>query len=214
MAKTIAIFRTGGIGDVILSTVSINIIKDKLPDANIIWFGRESTNSLIKEVFSDVDIYEIASENSYSKNLSLIKSSAKNIDAIIDLQNSARTIILGRWAAIHFKCSYTTWNKYSIERSVLVIQSLIRGRKLKFDLFKKELPNRYEAMALCTVNALNKLGTGKVNYQGQRPNFPFYSANEQSTSVAIGLGAKFQTKGLPLTQLEKVLRWPESLQLP
>ena len=52
MSKIIAIFRTGGIGDVILSTISINIIKDIVPEAKIIWFGREPTNALIKSVFN------------------------------------------------------------------------------------------------------------------------------------------------------------------
>ena len=206
MSKTIAIFRTGGIGDVILSTVSINIIKDVLPDAKIIWFGREPTNSLIKTVFKDVEVFEISSSNTYSQNLQVIKNSANRIDAIIDLQHSARTIILGRLMAMRNGCSYTSWNKYSIERSLLVVQSHLRGRKLHFDFLKEELPNRFVAMSDCTKRALTKIQTNQLDYRNYTPCFNDLLTAKNNETVTICLGAKFLTKALPISKIESILQ--------
>ena len=206
MTKTIAIFRTGGIGDVILSTVSINIIKDTLPLAKIIWFGREPSNSLIKNIFRDVEVFEISSKNSYLQNLQLIKNSTGKIDAIIDLQHSARTIILGRLTALRNGCHYTSWNKYSIERSLLVIQSYLRGRTFNFDFLKKELPNRFEAMSDCTKKALLKIQTHPKDNKNYTPSFATLSATKANDTVTICLGAKFLTKALPLTKVENIVQ--------
>jgi ADP-heptose:LPS heptosyltransferase len=205
MSKTIAIFRTGGIGDVILSTISINIIQEQLPGAAIIWFGRVPATSLIKDAFPTIQVCELASGNSYSENWSIIKNAAQKIDAVIDLQHSARTIMLGRFASFHFNCSYTSWNKYSIERSLLVLQSRIKGRKLRFDLFKKALPNRYEAMAKCTLRALEKTGTNPSNSKIYTPAFYAYHAKADKNKIAICLGAKFAAKSFPVAQIEKII---------
>lgn len=206
MTKTISIIRTGGIGDVILSIVSINIIKDKLPNSEILWFGREPTASLIKNAFPDIKIFEISSDNSYSENLRVLKKSSKKMDVIIDLQHSARSIILGRLAAFHFNCKYHTWNKYSLERSALVLQSAIRGRKFNFDLFKKELPNRYEAMTACTLKALKEFTKNGSKEKKYVPCFNSLLSEKNTETVSVCLGAKFQAKILPIPQIEKIIR--------
>lgn len=204
MIKTIAIFRTGGIGDVILSTVSIHIVKEYLPDAKIIWFGRAETNDLIEFIFPNIDTYEISGKKSYAENLSIIKNSSEKIHCIIDLQHSARTVILGRLSSQYFKCKYTSWNKYSIPRSLLVLQSKIRGRTFQFDLFKNELPNRYQAMALCTFRALKKLNLNCNSKSEFTPKLTTTSYQKEN-AIAICLGAKFSAKILPIDKTEQLI---------
>lgn len=202
---TIALFRTGGIGDIILSTVSINIIRDLMPHAEIIWFGREPTISLLKNAYPDLRVFAIDSENSYKKNLSIIRQSTVKLDAIIDLQHSARTYILCRLAASRFKCSYTSWNKYSIERMLLVIQSRLCGRQLKFDLLSRELPNRFEAMALCTMRGLAKMGIQNQDGKKYVPRFESLVEEKDMSCMCICLGAKFLTKALPIQKIKDVV---------
>jgi ADP-heptose:LPS heptosyltransferase len=203
MRHTIAIFRTGGVGDVILSTISINIIRHYIPDARILWFGRKSSIGLIRDMYTGVEVHELAETNSYRQNLRIIKAAAGKLHAVIDLQHSARTILLGRIAAIHSGCSYTSWNKYSIERSLLVIQSHLKGRKFSFDWFPRELPNRYMAMAACTISALKKI-IGITGEPGKwNPVFPVSRTRE--AKVAICLGAKFLAKALPVSHIEQLL---------
>lgn len=204
MIKTIAIFRTGGIGDVILSTVSIRIVNEYLPNAKIIWFGRAETNDLIKSVFPNIDTYEISGNKSYIENFSIIKNSTEKIHGIIDLQHSARTVILGRLSSQYFKCKYTSWNKYSIARSLLVLQSKIRGRKFQFDLLKRELPNRYQAMANCTFAALKKLNLSCNNKRDFTPKLNTVGYQKEN-AIAICLGAKFSAKILPIDKIEQLV---------
>jgi ADP-heptose:LPS heptosyltransferase len=204
MNKTIAIFRTGGIGDVILSTVSINIIMDAIPGVKILWFGRNPVNELIKHAFKDVSVYEISGENTYTENFSIIKNSSQQVHAIIDLQHSPRTILLGLLSSLHFKCSYTTWNKLSFQRSLLVFQSKIRGRKFTFDLLKKLLPNRHELMANCTVRALNKINIF-IPQKNYSPAFQLLISTKKQKNIAICLGAKFSSKVLALSHIFNII---------
>jgi len=205
MSKTIAIFRTGGIGDVILSTVSIQIIYRVYPHAKIVWFGREPTLTLIKSVFKNIDVYEISSNRTYFENLKIVLNSVPKIDTIIDLQHSARTLILGKIASLILGCQYTTWNKYSIERSLLVIQSFIRSRTFHFDWLKNELPNRYDAMAKCTYKALNKISSTPIVYQVEIPTFLNLISEKKSETVSICLGAKFLSKALPIDKIKTII---------
>jgi ADP-heptose:LPS heptosyltransferase len=201
----IALMRTGGIGDVILSTVAITYIRKFAPECKIIWLGREPSNDLIRTFFPDIDVFEISPKNSYKQNWSIIKNATQRLDAIIDLQHSARTWILGRLSASYFKCAYTSWNKYSLERSFLVFQSKLRGRAGKWDWFPQNLPNRYCAMGNCTVRALKKIDIRTNFDQDMTPGLISNDHHEKSEIIAIGLGAAFLTKALPLKWVEYII---------
>jgi ADP-heptose:LPS heptosyltransferase len=206
MNKTIYILRTGGVGDVVLSTVALNVINDQVPGARVVWFGREPANSLIRDRFPSVEVYDLAAGNSYRANLALLRSVACEVDAIVDLQRSLRLMVLGMLSALHFKCSYTTWNKYSIHRALLVLQSRICGRKFRVDFLRKEVTNRYEAMALCTARALKKTGIHTAAGKSYVPDFCRPDVVRDAASIAVCLGAKYEAKALPVTMVEDVIR--------
>jgi len=205
MSKTIAILRTGGVGDVILSTVAINTINDLAPGCRILWFGREPVNSLIREAYPDVEVHELTAGNSYTRNLRLIGEAAKEVHAVMDLQRSARTMILGCLSALRFGCSYTSWNKYSIARGLLVLEARLRGRRFKFSVFERELTNRYEAMQHCCLRALAKMKIRQDDTVSQVPGFSKFHRAKEEGSVAICLGAKFEAKALPAVIVEKIM---------
>lgn len=201
----VAIFRTGGIGDVILSTLAINILSDSIPDVVIHWFGYSDTTGFINDAFPFVHTHDLRRDATYGENIEVVKNSAPDMDLVIDLQRSARTMIIGRRVAKHFKCSYITWNKFSVHRTLLVIQSRLRGRQFKTDLLKTPLPNRYVAMADCVIN-----GMGKLNVQ--RPEIlkaykPEIKTGEirQPNAAAINMGALYKSKELPFNKLTEIV---------
>jgi ADP-heptose:LPS heptosyltransferase len=201
---TIAIFRTGGIGDVILSTVAINILRDAIPGVNIHWFGYPSTTPFIRQAFPFVHTYNLDRQAGYKANIDLVKENAPGTQLVLDLQRSARTAIIGSIAAHHFRCAYVTWNKFSIHRTLLVTQSSIRGRNSHADFLKQPLPHRYEAMAACTLHALRKLG---IQHSGDSKIYmPGIKVDVQksNTAYAINMGALYKSKELPRYKLEKI----------
>jgi ADP-heptose:LPS heptosyltransferase len=196
----IFIFRTGGIGDVILSTVSIRIIYQNFPSAKIVWFGRQSSLALIKYGFPQVQIHELPA--SYISFFKLISRLEIKPDVVIDLQRSARTIILGKYVSLKFFCAYFTWNKYSLRRSFMVFQTRLKKRSSLQARAEKNLPNRFEAMARCVVRALNNFGP--ANLQNTQPHFSFDGI--KNNSVAICLGALFESKSLPAEKVRSIIQ--------
>lgn len=194
----IAIFRTGGIGDVILSTVGINIIQELAPDAELHWFGREPTLSLIRVGFPGVVTHEFKPGASYRQNIDVVRKAAGHFDLIIDLQRSARTMIIGIICAQYLGCGYTTWNKFSVRRSVLVMQSLLTKRRAITKQFA--LPRRHEVMAKCIVNALQSRHTIKCAEKPLNfwPFIPAYAQHKKKNAIAINLGALYASKELPI----------------
>jgi len=203
----IAIFRTGSFGEVVLASVAINILQDVVPGAHIHWFGKSATLGFIKDAFPASHVHEIKPGAGYKANIKIVKEASQSFDIIIDLQRSLRTIILGKLAAAHFSCPYITWNKYSIHRSLLVLQSRIRGRASGADLMPVPLTNRYAAMANCTQKALLKIGIQIpehiVSYK------PYINTGHSPIpkTIAINLGALYAGKELPLYKLKEILSY-------
>lgn len=204
---SIAIFRTGSAGEVILASVAINLLQQMVPDADIHWFGKKITAEFIAQAYPFVHIHEIRSGVASKTNFETIKRAATGFDIIIDLQRSARTMILGLRAALHFKCPYITWNKYSIHRSLLVLQSRIRTRVLHIDLMPGFLTSRHLAMAKCTARALQKLGIEiPESIDIYKPSINTRH-NRIPKTIAVNLGALYAAKELPLYKLKQVLSY-------
>ena len=211
---TILIFRTSGIGDVILSTVALNIIKANVPEAEVIWVGRIPTLSLIKEFYPTVKVFNLSKDRSNLQNFRLLKRSLTQLDLIIDLQKSGRTILLGRLLQSAFPSSkFITWNKFSLERALFVLQAHLRGRYGSMDLFHKQLQTRVDAMASCTKRALSKLGV-EVNNSYARYRPEFIIRKDLANNIAICLGSLYRLKELDFERLNEILACPSSLVAP
>jgi len=200
----IAIFRTGGIGDVILSTVALKIIQDLQPHTELHWFGRQPTLELIRTAFPSVHTHEFLPGASYRQNIHLVKSAATRFDLIIDLQRSARTIVIGSLCSVYFGCAYVTWNKYSMERSMFVFQSLLKKRQL---LHKTaSLPRRHEAMAARVISALKqqKLLSDDLKFTTGQPEIPVPNPTKKN-AIAINLGVLYKSKELPFDKWQELI---------
>jgi len=192
----IAIFRTGGIGDVILSTVAINIINELVPEAELHWFGRQPTLDLILAGFPQVRTHAFNPGASYRQNIDVVRNASEHFNLIIDLQRSARTMIIGAVCARQFHCGYTTWNKFSIWRSLFVMQSFLTRRRVMTR--HSALPRRHEAMARCITGALKQRQWLKQEgpLREFRPTIPVHSQGKKN-AIAINLGVLYTSKELP-----------------
>ncbi|MFI5149263.1 MAG: glycosyltransferase family 9 protein [Bacteroidia bacterium] len=201
---SVALFRTAGVGDVVLATVAIDMIRQAEPLAEIHWFGRKNMLELVQHSFPFVHTHEIASDQSFQEHRRIIKEAATSYDVVIDLQKSLRTFLLGRWTAIHFHCPYFSWKKQSFQRTILVWQSRIRGRNSSLELFPGDLPNRYRAFADCVSFALQKMGKD-IDPARFTPSIPLISSKKRS--IALCLGSSYPAKELPLYKTEEILRY-------
>jgi ADP-heptose:LPS heptosyltransferase len=203
---TVAIFRTGGIGDIILSTVALNIIREEVPDAEIHWFGRKPSLDLIKNYFPEIHVHEFPLDATYPQNISIVKDSSLKYDMIIDLQRSARTIIIGYLCSVYFRCDYITWNKFSFIRSSMVLKSFFTKRRIETKSYK--LPKRHQAMALCIESALSAKKLYKTgNNKKYIPKLNFNELNNRADAIAINLGALYSSKELPYYKWKTIVEY-------
>ncbi|HXC04481.1 MAG TPA: glycosyltransferase family 9 protein [Bacteroidia bacterium] len=203
----IALFRTAGVGDVVLATVAIDLIREAEPEAEIHWFGRKPMLDLIKGYYPFVHVHEILSSASFTAHCQVINGASSRFDLIIDLQKSLRTFLLGNWMANKFHCPYYSWKKQSLRRSALVWQSRIRGRKTVLELFPSSLKNRSQAFTACVILALQKQGKGSALLSGRSiPKLPHNQIRTPKT-IAICLGSSFSAKELPLYKTAELLRY-------
>ncbi len=202
---TILIFRTGGLGDVILSTVALNIIRQHAPQAKIIWAGREPTISLIQSFYPDITFFDLQRDKSNLQHFKLLRGLLKEPDLVIDLQRSPRTILLGYLLKLSFKKTrYVTWNKFSFERSLFVLRAKLSGRNGSSNTHKKQLPTRVAAMALCTKRGLAKINI-PVTYDIQSYSPLFIKPQNKENNIAICLGSLYPLKELALEKVNELL---------
>jgi len=180
----ILIYRTGGIGDVILSTVSLDIIFNWGRPVQVYWVGFHLTSDLIQQAYPQVKSIIISRENSYRENWAAILSQIDGLDIILDLQKSPRSIVLCWQVARKHRASYHTWNKGSFRRSKLVVRARVSGRNGRFRKSSViDAKPRNKLMAACVLHALSSFSS--------HPNFSY------SPRLPIG---KIRSKPLALTE--------------
>ena len=156
----IAIYRTGGIGDVILSTVSLDYIQGLGRSSRVYWISFNPLLSFIKACHPSIVPVEISSSHTYAENARSINRIIRRVDVVIDLQRSPRSIILCKQLARRHGAAYHTWNKGSIRRTRMVMRSRMNlGNRIKHDFLRNTHP-RCHLMLACARRALLPFGMG------------------------------------------------------
>jgi len=172
---SIVIYRTGGVGDVILSSVSLAYIFSFQRSANVYWVGYSPKLDLIAEAYPKVIPVSISSDVSYRENFKRITEKVKRADVFIDLQQSPRSVILCRAAAVTYGAKYYTWNKGSIRRTIMVVRSFLSGRHVFRHALMVSNKPRYSLMLDCVRRALEPLGYAMSDQTQIVPKIPTHN---------------------------------------
>lgn len=210
--KKIIIFRTGGIGDVILSTVALNVLQECSEDTDIIWVGREPSLELVQKYFPKIRVFNLDRSFNNFQLFLMLKKKLNGLDLIIDLQKSPRTILLSfLLKCVYLKTKYVTWNKLGFQRSLIVFSSRIvywrktifRNRSSHFVQDIKLLKSRVDAMTECTIKGLNKIGIKTVKSKFTPR---FNTQNEKENSFSICLGSLHALKEISMDKLRELTK--------
>jgi ADP-heptose:LPS heptosyltransferase len=205
----VVIYRTGGIGDVILSSVALAQLYQLEQPVKIYWISYSPKLEMISHAYPQITPIAIAQDAGYKENLRRILSVVEKADVFIDLQRSARSMILCRIAALKYGAGYFTWQKGSVRRTMMVLRSYWSGRKNFRPALLINTKPRYQLMEDCVIRAVSSIMP--FNKKGF-PEIPVHHlssghllTSDVSQWIAVCAGALHHGKWAPAEQFIDIL---------
>lgn len=132
----IALLRSTSIGDVVLATACIDLLRQIPAPVQITWVGRKPALQLIASAFPDIRTVEV--DPDISNYQEKVVQELKDVHFAIDLQSNLRSQLLCRALKRDYKIPSYVCYKRSIDRGTMTISSRLRGRR-------RALPDSYVA---------------------------------------------------------------------
>ena len=213
--SSICIIRTSSIGDVVLATVTLNLLHSVQFDGEITWVGREPTGSLLRACFPSLRVVDIG-HGTAALSLNKIAELVGPVDLVVDLQGNLRSKLLAiklRFSGAKVSSSPKEYG----QRVKMVMKAKRRGRNA---LLPEELVSPEFRQTQLMVKALTK-GMSAVwpeldlTSVTPRPNLPPVPNDEtpsvmkelnQGEWLAVAPGAAFAPKRAPTTVFESILK--------
>lgn len=208
---SIGILRTSSIGDVVLATSCINLLRILKIQARIYWIGNEPSLSIISKSFPQISCIKIKEP----LNSKILVKSLYEIDFILDLQLNLRSRIVSQIYKARYKRPVFSSSKLQLRKSRLVLESRIYGRNRSLSKnFQKNTRPQYVLMAQSLLSALQSLKIvnqlASVNVNSAIPYIPQTPATDlKSLSsikwIATAPSSFYETKRAPLSVFIKIL---------
>lgn len=213
----IGIYRSSSIGDVVLATACLDLLRQIPAPMQITWIGRRPALQLIASAFPDMRTIEVDPDivNYQEK----IAQDLKDLHFIVDLQTNLRSQLLCRALKKEYKIPNYICNKRSFDRGTMTIMSRLRGRRraLPEEIVHPEVL-QYELMALTMrqalevhlpVEMLDGLDKLKANpflpTEHDPGQMPWQKELKFGRWIAIAPGAAYETKKAPLNFVQDVI---------
>lgn len=205
---SIALFRTDGIGDAILSTACLDFLSHLGTQARVYWISYEPISGLIEKSYPNAIQIRINRKRSNLQILKEISEATGELDHVIDLKRSSRSIFLCSQLARIKKAQYHTWNKQSVKRSLMVLRAFFRKRKSN-PRFEQNSRLRYQMMLECLIKAI-----GIQDSSNSKPYIPAPQNNPEiplrkptnSKWISVIPGGKHHLKRAPIQTFDRILQ--------
>jgi len=183
---SVLIIRLSSIGDVVLTTPLLRVLRHQFPEARIDFFTFDSMKDVLKHNPQIDNLYTVKKQNllntfSQKKNLNF---SIDNYDYVIDLQNNMKSRIL-RWGLSKSILSFNKSRLYKIQLVYL---------KKRFATYRK-IPDLY--IETCKQLALMPDDKSPEVWLNSDIEYSFVKKGHRSNRVVIAPGAKHFTKRWP-----------------
>lgn len=193
--KKILVIRFSSLGDIIITTPLLKILKENFPSAEIDYCTREdyrellNTNPHIRKIIAVGSDFDFARLKQLKNTISLGR-----YDLIIDAHNNFRTFYLRQF--LRFKSKFLVFKKYSFRKFLLV--------KFKINLMKKlpSITERYIKIIEPITNAkqtipLPEIFTNESTKEKIDSIFKELGINTTNKIIAIAPSSKHFTKTYP-----------------
>lgn len=123
----VLIYRSTSIGDVILATSCLSLLKKLQLPSQVYWVGRQPSLNLVASAFPEVVPIDVKSLDGASQS-ALREQFPKPPHIILDLQKTLRSKLICSNLSKTFGVKIFSWKKDSIKRSALIARARILGR--------------------------------------------------------------------------------------
>lgn len=212
----IGILRTSSIGDLVLATSCISLLKRLLPEAKILWLGKNPSLSLIEDAFPDIECVELAK----ALKINEVLKTLKDVSFLLDLQTNLRSRIISHAYKNRYRKPIFFCPKNQLQRNRLILESRIYGRKRQLPVRAIEsLKPQYTQMSDSLLLALQTLNLVQKNFSLAKEDcVPFLPVDHYEDKksflkdmegvrwIALSPGASYETKQAPLDLFADTLK--------
>ena len=150
----LAIYRSTSIGDVVLATACIDLLRKIPVPVEITWIGRRPALQLISSAFPDIRPIEV--DPSISNYQEKVVNELKDVHFVVDLQTNLRSQLLCRALKREHKVPNYICRKRTMDRGAMTIGSRLRGRRRALPPeYLQSSPYQYEMMTAALRRALS-----------------------------------------------------------
>lgn len=123
----IGIIRSTSIGDVVLATACIDLLRQIPAPVQITWVGRRPALQLIANAFPEIKVVDADPDASNYQDK--VAHELKDVHFVVDLQTNIRSQLLCRALKKDYKIRSYSADKKSFERGSMTVISRLRGRR-------------------------------------------------------------------------------------
>lgn len=212
----IAIYRSSSIGDVVLATACIDLLRQMQVPTQITWVGRRPALQLIASAYPDFKAVEV--DPDITNYQDKVVQELKDVHFIVDLQTNLRSQLLCHSLKREHKIPNYICRKNTVDRSTMPIASRMRGRrrplpesymraeKYQFEMMTDALKQALEVhLPVELLDGIDKLKARPVlptsHDLGQ---MPWQKELKFGEWLAIAPGAAYDSKKAPLQLLRDI----------
>lgn len=201
--KQVAVFRTSGIGDVILSFRGLALLHTN--NIRVFYIGYGPALDLIALFFPEITVLNIG-KNNLRKSFRIVLNELRSLDAFIDLQGNSRSIALRSLLYYKFRMPILSWHKRSLAKRWYVLRHRILGRSFSPTRAKNyDQPNVEQLMYDCLYKGvallLNAAPFIEDHHTVARP-----PTDHASNTILIAPGGSHELKHLPANIVISLIR--------
>ncbi len=212
----IAIYRSTSIGDVVLATACIDLLRQMPVPVQITWVGRRPALQLIASAYPDLKPVEV--DPDITNYQDKVVQELKDVHFIVDLQTNLRSQLLCHSLKREHKIPNYICRKNTLDRGSMPISSRLRGRRrplpesyLRAEKFQFEMMTDALKQALEVHLPVEMLdGLDQIKAHPVLPtshdlgNSPWQKELKFGEWLAIAPGAAYDAKKAPLQLLRDI----------
>ena len=124
----VAFYRTSSIGDVVLATACLDLLRQLPVPTEVTWIGRGVSLEMLASAYPEIRTITVRRESTMSDLQRAVEAISK-VHLLIDLQCNLRSRWLGRQLRSVADASIFPTEKAQLRRSRLVLEARVRGRR-------------------------------------------------------------------------------------
>lgn len=150
-----AIYRTSSIGDVVLATACVHLLRSLEVSYELTWIGKGASAQLLSSAFPELKMVELNPD--VARYQEAVVSALKGVHFLVDLQVSVRSHLVSRLLKKNHNIPTYRCDKGFLDRGRMVVGARLRGRRRSLpESFQHVEIHQYQMMVEALKDALKQ----------------------------------------------------------